>query len=292
MVPEFSPANYNIRAQDNNQPGPFCHKRQPVAEFLLSMIDLHSHVLPGIDDGAPNLDVSISMLDAWVTNGFHTVAATPHLMQPLDASYAAAVDRAFREVEPLAAARGLTLLRGYEVRLSPGVPDQLRRGDMMGLDGTDLVLIDLPFTDWPLYVDDTLFGVQTSGSRIILAHPERYPAIQEDPSKAEELVGRGIYLQVTIGSFSGAFGKRAKKSAESLLERGLVHLLATDAHSAGHRMAAVPAGLDRLRDLIGEGGLHQLTIEAPASLLNGDPPPEPVAMAATTWRDRLPWRRI
>jgi len=251
------------------------------------MIDLHSHVLPGIDDGAPNLDASIAMLDAWVANGFHTVAATPHLMQPLDERYAGAVDRAFRQVEPHAIERGLTLLRGYEIRLSPGVPDQLRRGDIIGLDGSDLLLIDLPFTDWPLYVDDTLFGVQTTGSKVILAHPERYPAIQEDPLKAEELVGRGIYLQVTIGSFSGAFGKRAKKSAETLLESGLVHLLATDAHSAGHRMAAVPAGLERLRELIGQEGIHQLTIEAPANLLNGDPPPAPVRTRALSWRDRL-----
>lgn len=251
------------------------------------MIDLHSHLLPGIDDGAPNIDVSIAMLDAYVANGFRTVAVTPHLMQRLDERYRKSVDDAFALVEPHASERGITLLRGFEIRLMPDLPSQLNRGDEIGLEDSDVVLVDLPFTDWPLYVDDTLFGVQTTGRKVILAHPERYPAIQESPDKAEELVGRGIYMQVTIGSFSGAFGKRPKKTAEALLERGLVHLLATDAHSAGHRMAAVPAGFDRLRELLGEDQLHQLTIEAPANLLNGDRVPAPVQMQTRSWRERV-----
>lgn len=251
------------------------------------MIDLHSHLLPGIDDGAPSLDVSIAMLDAYVANGFRTVATTPHLMQRLDHTYATQVRDAFAQVEPHATERGISLVRGFEIRLAPDTPEQLRRRDPIAIDETDVVLVDLPFTEWPLYADSTLFAVQTTGARVLLAHPERYPAIQEDPSKADELVGRGIALQVTIGSFSGAFGKRAKRAAEGLLERGVVQLLATDAHSAGHRMAAVPAGLERLRALIGEEGIRQLLVEAPAMLLNGDPLPPPVRVPERSWRDRL-----
>ncbi len=251
------------------------------------MIDLHSHLLPEIDDGAPSLDVSIAMLDAYVANGFRTVATTPHLMQRLDATYAAAVNDAFALVEPHARERGISLVRGFEIRLAPGVPEWLRQRDAVTLEGTEVVLADLPFSEWPLYADSTLFATQTAGCRVVLAHPERYPAIQDDPARADELVTRGIALQVTIGSFSGAFGKRAKRTAEILLERGVVQLLATDAHSAGHRMAAVPAGMARLRDLIGEAGIHQLLVEAPAMLLNGDPLPPPIRVPERSWRDRL-----
>jgi protein-tyrosine phosphatase len=256
------------------------------------MIDLHSHLLPGIDDGAPTLDVSIAMLDAYAANGFRTVAATPHLMQRLDDAYATAVAGAFALVEPHARERGIALVRGYEIRLAPDLPAQLRDHAPVTLDGTDVVLVDLPFTEWPLYADTTLFAVQTTGYRVVLAHPERYSAIQDDPARADDLVARGIALQVTIGSLSGAFGKRARRAAEALLERGVVQLLATDAHSAGHRMAAVPAGLERLRALIGDGGIHQLLVEAPAMLLNGDGLPPPVRLPERSWRDRLSIPRL
>jgi protein-tyrosine phosphatase len=251
------------------------------------MIDLHSHLLPGIDDGAASFDVSLAMLDAYAANGFRAVAVTPHLMERLDATYAARIRAAFMALEPHARERGIALVRGFEIRLSPETPAWLERGDLIDIDGTGVLLIDLPFTEWPLYADSTLFAVQTAGHKVILAHPERYPAIQDDPARAEDLVARGIALQVTIGSFSGAFGRRAKRTAELLLERGIVQLLATDAHSAGHRMAAVPAGLKRLRALIGDEGLRQLLTEAPAHLLNGDPLPPPLHIPDRTWKDRF-----
>jgi len=255
------------------------------------MIDLHSHVLPGIDDGARTTQDSIAMLDAFAAQGFHTVAATPHLTGRWRPEYVAHIDRAFAGIEPLAQARGITLVRWFEIQLDPGTAGQMT-GDMpVALGGTDIVLVDLPFTEWPLYADAALFAVRAAGYRVILAHPERYPGIQDDPGKASELVEHGIALQVTIGSFSGIFGKAARKSAEELLARGLVHLVATDAHSTGSRMAAVPAGLARLRQLAGEDGLRQLTTDAPAAILANAPFPKPVRPTPRPWHTRLAfWR--
>lgn len=235
-----------------------------------TVIDLHSHILPNIDDGAGSLEVSLAMLDAYRSLGARTVFATPHLTGRLDADYRTRVDAAFCEVANRARAIGIGLERGFEIRLDPGTPAQLRSGAPVTLAGTRVALIDLPFTAWPHYADDTLFAVQTSGFIPVLAHPERYPGVQHNPDIARRLVDRGILLQVTAGSFSGIFGRSAKRSAESLLAMGLVHLVATDAHSAGHRMAAVPSGLKRLRQLVGDAGLRRLTVEAPAMLLNGD----------------------
>lgn len=251
------------------------------------MIDLHSHVLPGIDDGAPSLDVSIEMLDMYARHGFRTVAATPHLVDDLNGTYHAAVEAAFREVEPLARERGISLVRGFEIRLAPSTPEQVLRGAPVTYEGTKAVLVDLAFVSWPLYTESVMFGLQAAGCRVVLAHPERYPAIQDDLAMAAELVSRGIILQVTIGSYSGTFGRRAKKCAEDLLARGLVQLAATDAHSAGHRMAAMPAGLQRLSELLGEEQLQQLTVAGPAALLNDDPLPEPVRSASDSLFTRL-----
>lgn len=251
------------------------------------MIDLHSHLLPGIDDGSPSLDVSVDMLEVYASHGFRTVATTPHLSGDLDAGYRAAVEAAFRQVEPLARQRGISLVRGFEIRLSAGVPEQLRRGEPITYEGTKVALVDLAFTGWPLHTETTLFGIQAAGMRVVLAHPERYPTIQDDLDTAEDLVSRGVILQVTIGSLSGAFGRGAKKTAEELLARGLVHLVATDAHSAGHRMAAMPVGMQRLRELLGDEQVHTVTTEAPAALLNDDPLPPPVRAERPSLRSRL-----
>lgn len=251
------------------------------------MIDIHSHLLPGVDDGSPSLETSIAMLDAYVASGFRSVVVTPHLIGPLEPDYQAKVQDALAQVEPHARQRGIALEQGFEIQLGPDLPTFLQRHDPITLGGTDVVLVDLPFTNWPHYADTTFFTVQASGFRIVLAHPERYPGIQDKPARAEALFARGIILQVTIGSFSGAFGKRAKKSAETLLQRGLVQIVATDAHSAGHRMAAVPAGMKRLSELVGASQVQRLTVEAPACLLNGDPLPPPARRPQPAWLKRL-----
>jgi protein-tyrosine phosphatase len=247
------------------------------AEDRLTVLDLHCHILPDVDDGAESLDVSVAMLDAARRIGIRTIVATPHLTERLDPGYAATVDAAFRRVEPLAAERGIALERGFEIRLSPDLPRRLRAGEPCTLAGSRVVLVDLPFVDdWPHFVDDTLFDLQASGFLPILAHPERYPHVQRRPEVGQELAGRGIALQVNLASLAGTFGRRARRAAEELLRLGAVHLVATDAHSAGHRMAAVPDGLAHLRKLSGDDGVRRLTVEAPATLLNGDALPQPV----------------
>jgi len=251
------------------------------------VIDIHTHILPDIDDGAASVDVSIDMLDAARAMGVTIIVATPHLTEPLTAEYDADVHRAFLEIESHARERAITLLRGFEIRLTPDLPARLRAGEPVTLGGSDTVLVDLPFIDWPHFADETLFNVQASGYQVILAHPERYPRIQEDPKAGLELVNRGIALQVNISSLAGIFGRTAQRAAEALLELGAVHLVASDAHSAGDRMAAVPEGLGTLRDLVGPEGLRRLALDTPRAILRGQPLPAPVGTQRQTWRDRL-----
>lgn len=240
------------------------------------MIDLHSHILPAIDDGAATLQVSKEMLAASAALGFRTVAATPHLVGPLAPDYAASIREAGDRVEAEADSLRVKLVMGFEIRLTPDVPSRLIDGEPITLGTSRAVLVDLPFVNRPHFVDETLFAIQTAGFQPILAHPERYPDVQDDPTVAVELSQRGVALQLTIGSFSGVFGKRAKRTAEQLLRAGAVHLVATDAHSAGHRMAAVKPGLARLHDLVGPADLYRLTTVGPELLLNHGRLPEPI----------------
>ena len=249
------------------------------------MIDLHSHLLPAVDDGATSPEVTAAMLAKAQATGFTTMVATPHLPGPLDAAYRERVEAAYRQTRVMAAAVGVEVRLGYEVALTPDLPDRLERGEPSTLDGGSAILVDVPFAGWPHHADDTFFALQVAGFQPILAHPERYAELQRDPGRAASLVERGVALQVTIGSLVGVFGKTAQRTAEQMLRQGLVHLVATDAHSAGHRFAAVPAGLQKLRDLVGEERLVQLVQAVPQALLAGDPLTGPLPVAGRNRQD-------
>ena len=255
------------------------------------MIDLHCHILPEVDDGAKTLEESRAMLERARAMGFKTIVATPHLEDPLADPYDLRVREAFARVLPIAQELGLWLLPGFEIRLRPDTAARLDKGERLTLANSRTALVDLACAPWPRHVDEALFAIQTAGFQPILAHPERYPDIQDRPELGRELAERGIALQVTIGSLAGAFGSQARKAAEALLRLGAVHVVATDAHSAGHRMAAVPKGLRRLQELIGPEQCQRALIDTPHALLTGEPLPPPVTSLDRGLLARIPLLR-
>lgn len=252
------------------------------------MIDVHVHLLPAVDDGARSLAVSVEMLERARALGYRRLVATPHLPAPLDPATRDRVAAALGAVRPLAAERGVEVLLGCEAMLTPDLLARLAAGEAATLGGSRAVLVEVPLAGWPHHADDTLFRLRSAGYRPVLAHPERYAAVQRDPARAEILAARGTVLQVTIGSLVGLFGRDAKATAERLLRDGTAHLVATDAHSAGHRFAAVSAGLARIRDLVGEERLAQLVEAVPRALLADGPLPDPPRPARRrSWFGRL-----
>ncbi len=231
------------------------------------MIDLHIHVLPGVDDGATDETVARAMLDRARSLGYQRLVATPHLPGPLDAAYLAQVERALALVQAMAPAASIDVGLGFEVALTPDLPARLEAGEPATLAGSRAVLVDLPVAGWPLHVDTTLFALQVAGFRPVLAHPERYASVQQNPGRGRELADRGILLQATISSFVGLFGVPAQRTAEFLLRQGAIHLVATDAHSVGHRFADVERGLARIRTLVGGARMEQLVSAVPHALL-------------------------
>jgi protein-tyrosine phosphatase len=243
------------------------------------MIDLHSHVLPEIDDGAASLAEAEAMFDAWQALGFSDVAATPHLKGPLDQEYLERVDAARVDLVRVAAARGIVLHRGFEVMLTPDVPDRLASGEPITLDGGRPILVEVPFQLWPLHTESTLFSLQTAGYQPILAHPERYAEVQRRPDLAVQLAERGVILQVTYASLAGVFGREVRRTAEALLAENVVEIMATDAHTPGRRLKSVGEGLARLRALVGPERAAQLTTDTPRALLHGESPAQPLSLA-------------
>lgn len=217
---------------------------------MSSIVDIHSHILPGIDDGARDLDESLDMLRLAAADGTQMIVATPHadLTRPSD------IENAVIELN-LSAARSnipIIVLPGNEVKLTPHTAAQYRSGEIVGINNTHYVLTELSFqTDW----NDGLFrafqDLQLSGAWPILAHPERYRAVQRDPRALLRLIEMNVLLQVNAGSLVGEAGDTPKRVAEQLARAGILHLLASDAHGAKSRRPEVRQAHERLADLVG-----------------------------------------
>lgn len=237
------------------------------------MIDLHLHILPGVDDGAADLTISAAMLQECKRQGYRQLVATPHLVERLTEEYYARVQHAYGELQPIASHLGIQLLTGFEVVLTPDLPKRLHWGEPITLGGSVALLVELPITVWPTYTEVILFELQTAGYRPVLAHPERYETLRRDPARAERLAEQGVVLQVTTSTLAGLFGRSVQRLAERWIQAGAVHVVSSDAHSRGRRMTEVPHALQRLERLVGPEEVHRLTVTAPAALLSDAPIP-------------------
>ena len=232
------------------------------------MIDLHAHILPGLDDGPETMDAAVSMARAATAAGTRAMATTCHInhifgLGPGDLATARArvAERLTQEgIE-------LELLQGGEIapeRL-PDLDDETLQA--LALGGGPYVLLECPFTPVGAVMDMMVADLQGRGFRVLLAHPERSPTFQRDPAHLGALVERGALAQVTTGSFAGGFGQTAQRAAETMLQQGIVHVLASDAHDAAHRPPMLRAPLD-------DDQLAWMAETAPAAVVAGRPLPE------------------
>ena len=232
------------------------------------MIDLHSHVLPGVDDGVKTIAESLDLLRAAHDDGIRQIAATPHVREDYPTS---AREMELRVAEVCGAAREAAIpvevLPGGELDLefAARLDDaDLRR---FGLGGNaSLLLLEFPYFGWPLQLPDLVFDLQLRGFRIVLAHPERNADVQHDPERLRPLVDGGVVVQLTAASLDGRLGGAPRTAAKRLLDARLAHLLASDAHAPDVRSV----GLSRAAGDAGDDGLARwLTEDVPAALLAG-----------------------
>lgn len=209
------------------------------------MIDIHCHLLPGIDDGPGSMREAVAMARVAVDNGIATMVCTPHVHE----RYVTGPDVVIEGVERLREALAreevpLEVLPGGEIALP--MLSRLDDDDLRGLSlggGGGWLLLELPFQGWPLRLGETLRDLEIRGFRAVLAHPERAGSVQLAPDRLRDVVGRGALLQITAGSFTGEHGARPKRSAEALARNGLLHFLASDAHSADWRPPTLREGV-------------------------------------------------
>lgn len=255
-----------------------------------SMIDLHNHILPGVDDGATDVDESIAIARQFASEGVVTVVATPHL-DPLRGKGISALD-VLQRVDALQssleqAGIDLRVLPGNELFLTPEAPELLVDGQASSLGASRSVLVEVNFDQRPLYLEDTLYRLQLAGYRPVLAHPERYGFIQRDVKMAAALVDKDVLLQVTAPSLLGVYGQKIRQVAEELLHRGLCVLASSDRHHPGSDRSLARLH-ERLTVLGGDDLADLLLRENPRRILADDDviPPDPVPRAPSLF-DRL-----
>ncbi|MHB8902655.1 MAG: tyrosine-protein phosphatase [Thermoguttaceae bacterium] len=237
----------------------------------LQFVDIHCHMLPGLDDGAVNLGVSLAMAEMAAADGIATVVVTPHQLgnysRNRGATVRAYVERFQRELDQRRIP--LRVLPGADVRIEPDMIAGLQAGDVISLaDRRRHVLLELPHE---LYVplEGLLKSLRAVGMVGVLSHPERNEGILRDPHVAVDLVEAGCLMQVTAGSFVGSFGPDVEQFAEWMLEEGLVHFVATDAHGTTSRRPLMSPAFFRVAELAGQRRAEELCCLNPAAVATG-----------------------
>jgi protein-tyrosine phosphatase len=248
------------------------------------MLDLHSHILPGLDDGARTVEDSCELARAASGEGIRVIAATPHVRADYPTT-ADAMERGVAELRRTLAWQRIPVevLQGGELDLdflrTRLTPDDAAQFALAGR-GRHL-LLEFPYGGWPLALEQTVFELRVAGLTPVLAHPERNKEVQGRPERLEKLVRAGALVQVTAASVDGRLGRSSRAAAGRLLELGLVHLLASDAHPPDIRSVGFAGAIEALGD---RGLVRYLTEDAPAAIAAGETPRRPPAL---TRRRRL-----
>lgn len=235
-------------------------------------IDLHSHILPDLDDGAPDLATSMEMLAALADVGFTEICATPHqrnglFIPPADA-IAAALDTVRTEVARTRS--DLRIRLGAENYWDEIFIDRLRKHTVPAYDGRRAFLFEVNPVSLPPNLEEALFEIRVGGTLPVMAHPERYLSVQRDVAFAEGL-GRQAALVVDLEAVAGTGNRAEVKAARRLLEEGVAHAVASDMHNP-HTRDGVKRGIDWIRKRLGAEQLTRLLEENPRRILAGELP--------------------
>ncbi len=246
------------------------------------MIDTHCHLLYGLDDGAADPEQTLAMARVAAEDGVSGIIATPHMREGDYLNERPAVLERVAQVRELLASHGVPveIWPGSEVHLGPRLAERVAEGRLLTFNDRGLhLLLECPYRTRPVRLRETIFELRLAGITPVIAHPERIRYFQDEPERYEEVIRMGALGQLTSSSLLGTFGSRLRRLSETWVERGLVHVLGSDAHDTEYRPPALTAARERWRELTDAEAADLASEVLPRALIDGhaiDPePPRP-----------------
>ena len=238
------------------------------------MIDIHSHILPGLDDGAKNMAETLGMVLQLHEAGFKTLITTPHVLEGRDFLSPTEILATTEQVRKRVTKAGIPveILPGAENYIFPDLAKWVRAGKLLTLGNRGkYILVELPMLEIPHYTDQVFFELQVLGITPVLAHPERNIGLSDQPERILAWAKKGILFQLNLRSLSGHYGPQARQLAEIMLNSDLIHVIGSDAHRVSGSEQTYFEGLQSIQEIVGESRYQELTRLNPQTILEGNP---------------------
>jgi protein-tyrosine phosphatase len=238
------------------------------------MIDLHCHILPGIDDGAQDLSISLEMARMSVADGVSVLACTPHILPGLYNNSGPRIRQATEQLQHALDAQDipLQLVTGADIHIAPDFVAGLKSGHLLTLAGSRYVLVEPPHHVAPVRLEDLFFELLLADYVPILTHPERLTWIKQNYEVIQKMAQAGVWMQLTSGSLTGAFGRGPLYWSERMLDEGIVHILASDAHDLLHRPPKLSEGRNAAAKRLGDDEAEHLIATRPQGVISNELP--------------------
>lgn len=245
------------------------------------MIDLHCHLLPGIDDGPATLDDALALARMSAAQAITTIACTPHILAGVYGTAGPNIRAATALMQAALDEAGIPidLVVGADLHVAPDNVASLRSGAALALNDTRYVLLELPHHLLPPRMDHALFDMMAAGYVPVLTHPERMGWIERGYGLVTRLAQSGVVLQITAGALTGAFGSRVRYWSERMLDDGLVDLVATDAHGATRRPPLLAEAYEVVVRRAGPDRARRIFFDVPEAILADRALPDAPALA-------------
>ncbi len=237
------------------------------------MIDIHTHILPGIDDGPQTIEESIEILRKAADAGIGAIVATPHVLEMPSETAWQGVRDTFNSLKQMLILEkiDIELILGAELFISPDLPQKIKENRELTINnGNKYVLLELPLQEIPSFTDQTIFELLVNGIIPIISHPERYLEIQRNPRKLFNLEQKGVLTQVNAGSLSGRYGKKAQKTAKTLFAHNLIHMMGSDVHSTPNGSYPLSQGMNIAADIVGIKRAQEMVMSIPKKIMSGE----------------------
>jgi len=246
------------------------------------MIDLHSHLLPGIDDGAKDIEVSIEMARMAVADGIRIMACTPHIKPGVYDNDGPSIRAAVEDLAAVLLEReiDLYLLTGADVHLAPRLAEGMRSGRVLTVADSRYFLFEPPHHVAPPRLEEVAADLMRSGFIPVLTHPERLSWIETNYASVGRMFNAGVWIQLTAASITGEFGSRPLYWSERMLDEGMVHIIASDAHTTGRRRPNLSRARAKVAERLGEAEAEHVCLTRPYGIVKNIDPIDVVPVPA------------